>query len=303
MTTLFESPKRAMPLSAADQPWTDRYWTSEDGLTLHFRDYPGDEARLPVLCLHGLTRNARDSAVLASSLAPGRRVIVPEMRGRGASDYARDSATYTPAQYVGDVERLLAELGIARFVSIGTSLGGLMTMMMGATDAGRLAGVVLNDIGPVIEPEGIAKIRGYVGHGRSFDSWVQAARGLKEVHSEAHPAFTLDDWLSMAKRVMVLGQGGRIAFDYDMAIADPFNAADDNVAAPDLWPAFDALADVPLLLVRGDRSNLLSADTVAQMKARHPAMETVVVAETGHAPLLTEAPVLAAIELFVERIA
>ena len=246
--------------------------------------------------MHGLTRNARDSAVLAARIAPQRRVIVPEMRGRGDSEYAKDSASYNPAQYAQDVEALLADQGIERFVAIGTSLGGIMTMLLAAAGPGRVAAAVLNDIGPVIEADGIAAIQSYVGQGRSFATWMHAARALKDVHGASHPAFGIEDWLAMAKRVMVLGQGGRIAFDYDMAIAEPFKAAPDNAAPPAMWEAFGALGDIPLLLVRGELSNLLSVETAVQMQARHPSMEIVTIAETGHAPLLTEPDALAAID-------
>ncbi|MFN7159460.1 MAG: alpha/beta fold hydrolase, partial [Erythrobacter cryptus] len=137
--------------------YEDRFWTSSDGLNLHYRNYPGPEgsSALPVLCLHGLTRNARDFAALAEDLSAKRRVIVPEMRGRGQSDYARDPETYTPATYVADVEKLLAEQAITRFIAIGTSMGGLMIMLMAQAQPGRMAAVVLNDIGPEIAPEGL----------------------------------------------------------------------------------------------------------------------------------------------------
>lgn len=285
----------------ADRAWADRYWETEDGLKLHYRDYACGSDKAPVLCMHGLTRNARDFAGLAERIAPNRRVLVPEMRGRGMSHYAKDSASYNPVQYAADVERLLADQGIARFVAIGTSLGGLMTMLLAAAGPGRIVGAVMNDIGPVVEEEGLEAIRGYVGQGRSFQTWMHAARALRDVHGAAHPGFTIEDWLAMAKRVMVLGQGGRIAFDYDMAIADPIMAASANAAPPDLWPAYDALGDVPLLLVRGERSNILSPQTAAQMQARKHGSELVTVAQTGHAPLLSEPEVVAAIDRLLER--
>jgi pimeloyl-ACP methyl ester carboxylesterase len=276
--------------------YEDRYWTSSDGLTLHYRSYPGPEGgtRLPVLCLHGLTRNARDFAGLAEALAATRRVIVPEMRGRGMSDYAPDSDSYTPVTYVADVEKLLAKQGIERFVPIGTSMGGLMTMLMAAARPGRMAAVVMNDIGPVIETGGLSRISGYVGQGRSYPTWVHAARGLAEAHAAAFPAFDLDQWLDMAKRTMVVSQNGRIVFDYDMAIAEPF-AKPGNAAPAHLWPAFAALAGVPMLLVRGGLSDLISPDTVRQMEARNPQMRTLVVPDVGHAPTLDEPEVRAAI--------
>lgn len=293
------SPDR--PLSP-DRPYVDRFWQSGDGLRLHYRDYPGRADRPPVLILHGLTRNARDGAALAERLAGEWRVIVPEMRGRGQSDYAKDTATYTPAHYVADVEALLADQGIARFVSIGTSLGGLMTLLMAATGPERIAGALLNDVGPELAAEGLAQIRDYVGQGGSYPTWMHAARALQDTFGAAHPGFALEDWLAMAKRVMVLGAGGRIAFDYDMGLAEPLLAADPDAAAPDLWPAFDALAAHPLALVRGELSTLLTAQAAQRMQARAPGMELTVIPHTGHAPTLSEPAAIAAAERLLARI-
>ena len=276
--------------------YEDRYWTSSDGLTLHYRNYPGPEgtAKLPVLCMHGLTRNARDFGPLAEALAATRRVIVTEMRGRGMSDYAPDSDTYNPLVYVQDVEKLLAEQAIGRFAVVGTSMGGLMTMLMAAGQPGRMSAVVMNDIGPEVDASGLSRISGYVGQGRSYPTWVHAARGLAEAHGAAFPDFDLDQWLEMAKRTMVVSQNGRIAFDYDMAIAEPFSKPG-NAAPPNLWLAFEALAGVPMLLVRGALSDLLSEETVRQMGQRNPAMQTITVPRVGHAPTLDEPEVRAAI--------
>jgi len=284
--------------------YEDRFWTSSDGLNLHYRNYPGPEgsSALPVLCLHGLTRNARDFAALAEDLSAKRRVIVPEMRGRGQSDYARDSDSYTPSTYVADVEKLLAEEGIARFVAIGTSMGGLMTMLMAQAQPGRMAAVVMNDIGPEVESAGLARISGYVGQGRSFPTWVHAAKALAETHGAAFPDYTLDQWLELAKRTMVVTQNGRISFDYDMAIAEPF-ARPGNAAPPNLWLAFEALVGVPMLLVRGELSDLLSPDTVKRMAARNPKMRTITVPRVGHAPTLDEPEVRAAIHALLDEVA
>lgn len=287
--------------------WVDRTWESADGLTLHFRDYPVDPAlgsadRPPVLCMHGLTRNARDFAPLAERLAGKWRVIVPEMRGRGESEYAKDYMTYNPLTYVADVEGLLAQEGVTRFVAVGTSLGGLMTMLLAAKDATRLAGAVLNDIGPVIDPAGIERIRQYVGQGRSYPSWMHAARALQEVHREAYPAFDIEQWLEMAKRGMVLQPNGRIGLDYDMNIAEPFQQ-DDGAAPPDLWPAYDALRDVPLLVLRGELSDLLTPKTLDEMQRRIPAAEIVTVPNVGHAPMLDEPVSSAAIDRLLAKVA
>jgi len=284
--------------------YEDRYWNSADGLKLHYRDYPGPSgsALSPVLCLHGLTRNARDFEQLAEHISSSRRVIVPEMRGRGMSEYANDSSTYTPPTYVADVEALLADQTIEQFVSIGTSMGGLMTMIMAAAKPGRIKATVINDIGPEIETSGVARIGGYVGQGRSFPTWMHAARSLQEVHGSAFPDFDLDQWLVMAKRTLVVGQNGRISFDYDMAIAEPFAKAE-NAAPPNLWLAYEALRNVPMLLVRGALSDLLSEATVKQMGVRNPAMESITVPRVGHAPTLDEPEVVDAIDTLLAEIA
>lgn len=286
--------------------YADCYWTSRDGLKLHYRDYPAEgaegEGRPALLCLPGLTRNARDFEALARRFAGAWRVVCPEMRGRGDSAYAKDSATYNPHQYVDDVNHLLDEAGIARYVAIGTSLGGLMTMILAMNAPERIAGAVINDVGPVLEPEGLARIGGYVGQGRSFPTWMHAARAIEETQGAAYPRFGIDDWLAMAKRLMVLSSNGRIVFDYDMKIAEPLA----RVAAgpqPDLWPGLEALAGKPVLLLRGALSDLLSAGTLERMRAALPAAEAVTLAEVGHAPTLDEPEAIAAIERLLARCA
>jgi pimeloyl-ACP methyl ester carboxylesterase len=281
--------------------WTDRSWQSGDGLALHFRDYRGPADRTPVIILHGLTRNARDAAATAERLMVDRRVIAPDMRGRGMSEYASDSATYTPLHYVADLKALLDQEGIERFVAIGTSLGGLMTMLLALDQPERIAGAALVDVGPEIDREGIARIREYVGQGGSFPTWIHAARALQDIHGSVHPQFALEDWLAMAKRLMVLGANGRVAYDYDMRIAEPFNT---DVAPPaaDLWPAFEALRGRPLLLLRGETSAILSAETAQEMKRRVPELEVVTVPGTGHAPTLSEPESIAAIDALLAKV-
>ena len=294
----------AEALKSGEKHWDDRSWTSSDGLKLHFRDYAGPADRPTILCFHGLTRNARDFEALAASLAGEWRVLCPDMRGRGDSDYARDPMTYTPAHYVADVEALLAAEGITRFVAIGTSLGGLMTMLLAAANPERVAAAVINDVGPEIEPAGLARIREYVGQGRSYETWVHAARALQEANRAIYPAWGLPDWLRMAKRCMVIGSGGRIVFDYDMNIAEPFEAQDGPAPAPEvMWALFDALAARPLLVLRGEHSDILSADVAARMAARAPGSELVTVPGVGHAPTLDEGEAVAAIARLLARAA
>lgn len=286
-----------------DTPFTHRYWQSGDGLALHFRDYPGREDRVPVVCLHGLTRNARDFDGLAAHLAAqDRRVIVPEMRGRGRSAYASDSASYAVPTYVADLEALLQQEAIERFVSIGTSMGGLMTMGMAATAPSRIAGIVLNDVGPVVERAGLEKIKSYVGQGKSFPTWVHAARALAHLHGDTHPGYGLEDWLAMAKRTMTLVSNGRIAFDYDMRIAEPILTSDEAAVPVDMWPMLHALAGQPAVLVRGERSTVLSEATFAEMAAALKGARTVTVKDTGHAPTLDEPEVRVAIDAMLAQV-
>ena len=284
-----------------DTPYEDGYWTSADGLKLHYRDYPGSSGRPPLICLPGLTRNARDFEELATTFAGDWRVICVENRGRGESEYASDSSTYNPGQYVQDLLALLEDQAIERFVSVGTSLGGLMTFVLAATSPGRLAGAVINDIGPVIEASGLERITDYVGQGRNFPTWMHAARALEETMPDAYPRFEMADWVALAKRLMVVSSNNRIVFDYDMRIAEPFSEAE-NAAPADMWPMLEALKDVPLLLVRGAVSDILSADTYEQMLARLPLAEGVVVDDVGHAPLLTEAEAIAGMRRMLDKV-
>lgn len=288
----------------------DRSWTSGDGLRLHFREYrcadAAGVARAPVICIPGLTRNARDFEDLAPRLAQHRRVLCLDLRGRGESDHARDPMTYVPLKYVADIDALLEQEAIARFVAIGTSLGGLVAMLMAWADAaqqrGRIAGAVINDIGPEIEPAGLARIRDYVGQGQAVDSWQQGAMALKESHGEAFPDFDESDWLRMARRTMAPGSDGRIAFDYDMAIATPMAAVPADAPAPDLWPAWRALAAAPLLLLRGERSDILAPHVATRMVAEASGSSMITVPRVGHAPTLDEAVSVAAIEALLARV-
>jgi pimeloyl-ACP methyl ester carboxylesterase len=280
--------------------YADCYWTSQDGLKLHYRDYPGRADRPPLLCLPGLTRNARDFERLATRFAGDWRVISPEMRGRGDSAYAKDSSTYNPFQYVDDVDRLLEEAGVERYIAVGTSLGGLMTMILAQSAPQRIVGAVLNDIGPALEPEGLARIGGYVGQGRSFPTWMHAARAIEESQGVAYPGYRVDDWLAMAKRLMVLSSNGRIVFDYDMKIAEPLQRQGAEGQA-DLWPMLEGLAGKPVLLLRGGLSDLLSAATLERMRAVLPGAEAVTLPNVGHAPTLDEPEAIAAIERLLAR--
>ncbi len=281
--------------------YENRYWWSADGLRLHYRDYPGDAARTPLLCLPGLTRNARDYHALAAAQAGERRVIAVDFRGRGESAYAKDPMTYAPLTYVQDVEALLDELAVERFAAVGTSLGGIVTMLLAGTSAHRLAGALLNDVGPEIEAAGLSRIRGYVGRGSAYPTWMHAARAVAEAQGEVYPDWGVEDWLQMAKRLHRLNSAGRIVLDYDMKIAEPFRVPG-NEAGPDMWRALEGLRGVPVLVVRGERSDVLGAGTAARMAAELGDAELATVPGVGHAPTLSEPALEAPIRRWLARV-
>ncbi|MBO9670412.1 MAG: alpha/beta hydrolase [Sphingobium sp.] len=281
--------------------YEDRYWWSHDNLRLHYRDYPGRDDRPPILCIPGLTRNVRDFEPIADRLAGEWRVICVELRGRGESAYAKDPMTYVPLVYLQDLIALLDELALPKFVGIGTSLGGIMLMLLAATRPGVMAGALLNDIGPEITPAGLERIRTHVGTGGPQPTWVHAARALAEAQGVVYPKWRLQDWLRFAKRLYRLNSQKRMVLDYDQRIAEPFRVPGSEVGV-DLWPAFEALSGAPLSLVRGAISDLLSAETAAAMKAKVPSMDLAVVPRVGHAPTLEESEAAAAIDRLLERV-
>ncbi len=286
-----------------DLPWQDHGWWSADGVRLHARVY---EARRPskappVICLPGLTRNARDFSELAPMLGARRTVYVLDLRGRGDSGYAKDPMTYVPLTYVQDVTTLLDELGVDRFVSIGTSLGGLVTMLLAAMHPGRVAGAVLNDVGPQIDPAGLARIGGYVGQTPSFPTWVHVARSLAVANADVYPDWSLEQWLVLAKRTHRLTPEGRIMPDYDANIAQPFKLPG-GAGDGDLWPAFAALKATPMLILRGALSDILSARTARRMVEKSDSATLVTIPRVGHAPTLDEPESASAIAKFVATV-
>jgi len=282
--------------------WSDGYWWSNDGLRLHYRDYAGPATRPPILCIPGLTRNARDFEGVAARLAGKWRLICVDLRGRGESAYAKDPMTYAPLTYMQDMEALIAELKLERFVLFGTSLGGLITMLLAAAGKDRIAGALLNDIGPELETRGLDNIRSYVGRSQNWPTWLHAARFLGEAQADRYPDWKLDDWLIYAKRLGKLTPAGRVVFDYDMRIAEPFKLPGGETGF-DLWPAFRALDGIPSLVVHGAISDLLTAETMAKMKAEAATLDSVTVPRVGHAPTLDEPEAVAAIDKLLKRVA
>jgi pimeloyl-ACP methyl ester carboxylesterase len=300
-----------MDHASAATPWADRFWSAPgpEGLRLHARDYPGASgpARTPVICLHGLTRNARDFEHLAPRIAAkGRRVLALDVRGRGRSAWDPQPMRYVPATYAGDVLALIDALGIARAVFIGTSMGGLITMTVAAFRPQAVAAAVLNDIGPELAPEGIKRITGYAGQAIDVTTWDQAADYARERNAVAFPEYNPDQWMAFARRLFT-EKDGRPALDYDPDIAvalkppPPPEPGQEPPPPPDLWPLFKGLAaGRPLLTIRGALSDLLSADIAARMRDAAPQMAYAEVKGVGHAPMLDEPEALAAIDALLE---
>ena len=274
----------------------DVFYTSDDGLRLYARDVPGPAADAPtVLCLPGLTRNGKDFGEVADRLRLRYRVICPDQRGRGRSQRDSDAANYVPMRYVQDMFTLLDTLGVARVMVLGTSLGGLMGMMMLALQPQRMAALVLNDVGPVIDPAGIARLATYVGKSAPVANWEEATAQTAAINGVAFPAYGRAAWAAMARNVYIQ-EGTQPMLDYDPAIA---LGVASGTATPDLWPLFDGLLPRPMLLIRGETSDILSLQTLAEMQRRRPTLQTVTVPGVGHAPMLDEAEAMAAIDAFL----
>lgn len=281
---------------------------SADGLALFVREWPAEAPKdgpadlgVPVLCLHGLTRNSRDFEIIGPRIAAlGRRVLAQDVRGRGRSDWDADPARYQAPVYAQDALRVLDALRIERAVWIGTSMGGIISMMAAGMAPDRMAGVVLNDIGAVVEGVGLRRIAGYVGKGGPVADWSEAAEAVRRTNGDAFPRADADFWMLMAQRMFRQRADGRLEADYDPAIAGPGPAPDSP--SMELWPVFDALASIPTLVVRGALSDILSREGAQAMKARKPDLEIAEVPAVGHAPTLDEPPAWLPIVDFLARV-
>lgn len=287
---------------ASDRQGQNGWYWSSDGLRLHYRQWDGPADRPTLLCLPGLTRNSSDFADLAAQLAGRWRVVAADLRGRGESAWPRDSLSYVPLTYLADLRLLIEAAGIGRFVALGSSLGGALALRLTVAHRAEMAGVILNDFGPDIEAAGLARLRANVGRSGNWPTWIHAARDLAGRNAAIHPDWTLIEWLAFAKRLCRLTAAGRIVFDYDQRIAEPFRLPNDD-AGSDLWAALTTLADVPVLSLRGALSDVLSAEGQARMVARLPHLTMVTVPDVGHAPSLGEPVALAAITTFLDGIA
>jgi pimeloyl-ACP methyl ester carboxylesterase len=265
------------------------YLSSQDGLRLHVREYGTCAAAgMPVVCLPGLARSVADFDELAPALAagsPGRHVIAIDSRGRGHSDHDTDHSNYNCMTELGDIVSVLFELGVGPAVFVGSSRGGVLTMLLGAAHPVSIAAVVLHDVGPVHECKGMARIKSYLGklpHPRTYE---EGAEVLRDLMHEQFPKLSWAQWLGAAGRTWHFKNDG-LTPAYDLGIARALAGVDIDRPMPPLWHEFDALAGVPMLVIRGANSDLLSAKTVAAMRARRSELDVIEVADQGHAPLL-----------------
>ncbi len=279
----------------------EQRWSSFDGLTLFSRVYETAGPAAPaVLCLPGLTRNSRDFERLAPHLATRYRVICPDLRGRGLSQRDSHWRNYHPRVYLQDLQRLMEVLKLTRVGIIGTSLGGLLAMLLAAGAPRAVTGIVLNDIGPEADPRGIERIRGYTGKLPPVRTWAEAVAQFRAVNGAAWPGLSEAQWSVVTRRSYREDASGTPVFDSDPLIGEAIRAA--PAVPPDLWPLFAQIRAVPMLAIRGAQSDLLSAAIVERMQRAKPDLEWLTVEQRGHAPLLDEPGVVPAIERFLARL-
>lgn len=272
-------------------------FTTTDGLSLYYTD---EGQGRPVLCLAGLTRNGADFSYLAPHL-PGVRLICMDYRGRGQSEYARDPMTYNILREGEDVIELLNHLGLARTTIIGTSRGGLISMALSITHPDRLQAVILNDIGPVVDPKGLERIMDYVGKTPPFPDLDAAAQALAAGHAHDFPGVPVSRWREQAEFMWEEAPGAGLVLRYDPKLREALIGQAGVGEAPDLWDMFDGLQGLPLAVIRGANSDLLTAETLEAMQARHPGLIAATVPDRGHVPFLDEQEALSAIHRLLEQ--
>lgn len=281
-------------------------YTSDDGLRLYARDYPAHSgpAHLPVICIHGLTRNSADFEDIAPIIASrGRRVIAVDVRGRGNSEYDTQPERYSLAVYANDVVRLARDLGIARAVFVGTSMGGLITMTLALRKSELIAAAVLNDVGPALSPRGLQRIAGYAGRGGPVNSWAEAAAYLRDINASAFPDAGEGEWERWARRAYAEDGKGQLRLRYDPNIAIPVRTNKIRSQSMMAQFAFRRLARRrPTLLIRGGISDLIEPEQASAMRAAAPRMRYVEVPNIGHAPMLTEPAAQEALCAFLDSV-
>ena len=275
-------------MTSLDTDSTDIHFRTNDGLDIYAKDWGNKNATQTILCLHGLTRNHKDFEPFASAFGQDKRIIAWDTRGRGLSQRDPNSSNYQLSTYVQDVLELINHLQLDKFAIVGTSMGGLITMQLMTLIPEKITGVVINDIGPILEPAGVSRIGEYISDINLFENFERAGQALKKVHLCAHPNFSDEDWTHFAERTFRWSNEGVIP-DYDPAIADSLKSIkSDTSDQQSAWTLFDAMKNHPLCIVRGELSDLLSRETAQQMVQRHGKATFISIPSTGHAPMLNE---------------
>ncbi len=286
--------------------FADVWYKSSDGLSLYARDYkPVGEAAdtdITIVCIPGLTRNSADFHELALHLQHSYRVIAVDLRGRGRSSYDKISSNYNPATYVADIAALIKGLELSSLVFIGTSLGGLLSMLISATRPDYVRGMIINDFAPEILQSGLSRIQSYVGKASPVQDWDAAVAQAKQYNGKELPDLTDEGWLAFARNVYRSDAEGVPVLDYDPAISEPFTSREGNAELATLWPVYDALPQVPILLIRGELSDIVSSQCVTEMQRRRPSLQYAEVPGRGHAPLLNEPDAVHAMDQLLQLV-
>ena len=275
--------------------YNDYWYTSHDGLRLYARDYSralnNNKQAKTILCMHGLTRNSADFEDICAELADSYRLIVVDQRGRGLSDYDLNPANYNPLVYVQDMFLLLEALKLSSVIMLGTSMGGIMAMMMAAMKPELVQATIINDVGPEIAEQGLDRLKKYIGKRAPVSNWEEAAKQTASINSIAFPEADDQFWLKFAKRLYREDEKGRPVIACDPNIAIPLIDNSENSVAPNLWPVYELILDKPMLLIRGELSDIIDVECVQKMQQQKPDLEFFEVPNVGHAPLLSEAGV------------
>jgi pimeloyl-ACP methyl ester carboxylesterase len=278
----------------------DIFYTASDGLALHAKSYGPSTAEPAIVCLHGLTRNHKDFEPMIAALGMPARFISVDIRGRGQSARDPDPGNYNPAIYAGDVLVLLDQLKLDRVHLIGTSMGGIISMILMTMIPDRISSVVLNDVGPIVEQAGLKRIMTSAAPASGFDSWSAAADAIAQAQAMPYPHLRPEDWMAFARRTCREEDNGQVVPDFDPAIITPVPDKPPGLAARvGMWRLFAKMKPAPLLVIRGGNSDILSARTAEKMVKRHKRASLATIPGVGHAPLLNEPESLSAIRHFL----
>lgn len=281
--------------------YQDFWYTSADQLRLYARDYGDKSQATTLVCIPGLTRNSADFEDLCESLVESFRILAVDLRGRGRSAFDPNPRNYQPGVYALDIVALLNAASVDKAIFIGTSLGGLVSMILGATEPARVQAIVLNDVGPQLNPEGLARIQSYLTDYTEVQNWEEAVARTRDTQESALPGLSDQEWEEFTKRLYKVDESGKPVLNYDRDIAVLFEERDESDPPADLWEVFSLLHEIPILALRGEFSDIISTETLDKMRASHAGLDVVEIKNRGHAPLLNEPDAVSAIKEFISK--